>query len=105
MASCFDSPMRRTEPMASVTPPASATSDSSPLRVQFADEGRSAGVTRVQLAEFDGPLGLLLALIEARQLDVITVPLSALAGAYLEALATLQADRLGNVSSFVAVAS
>ncbi len=59
----------------------------------------------VQVAEFDGPLALLLSLIEARQLDVLTVPLGELADAYLEALATLDADRLGNVSAFVAVAS
>jgi segregation and condensation protein A len=61
--------------------------------------------TRVTIADFDGPLGLLLALIEGRRLDVLTVPLGALAGAYLEALATLEADRIGNVSSFIAVAS
>jgi segregation and condensation protein A len=54
---------------------------------------------------FDGPLALLLALIEARQLDVLTVPLGALAEAYLDALATLEGDRLGNVSAFVAVAA
>jgi segregation and condensation protein A len=36
---------------------------------------------------------------------VTTVPLGALAGAYLDALAALDADRLGNVSSFVAIAS
>ena len=57
------------------------------------------------MAEFDGPLALLLSLIEARQLDVLTVPLGGLADAYLDALARLEADRLGNVSSFVAVAS
>ncbi len=57
------------------------------------------------MADFDGPLGLLLSLIEARRLDVLTVPLGALAGAYLEALAALPAERLGNVSAFVAVAS
>ena len=62
-------------------------------------------MTQVQVAEFDGPLALLLSLIEARQLDVLTVPLGALADAYLDALATLEADRLGHVSSFVAVAS
>ena len=56
-------------------------------------------------AAFDGPLALLLALIEARQLDVLTVPLGALADAYLDALATLDDDRMGNVSAFVAVAS
>jgi len=59
----------------------------------------------VRLAEFDGPLGLLLALIEARQLDVLTVPLGALAEAYLDALASLESDKLGNASGFVAVAA
>jgi len=61
--------------------------------------------TRVRVADFDGPLGLLLSLIEARRLDVLTVPLGALAGAYLEALAALPIERLANVSTFVAVAS
>jgi segregation and condensation protein A len=59
----------------------------------------------VRLPEWEGPLGLLLALIEARQLDILTVPLGSLAGAYLEALAVLPADRLVHVSAFVTVAS
>jgi len=52
-------------------------------------EGRrpDATVTHVQLPDFAGPLALLLALIEARQLDVLTVPLGDLAEAYLDALA------------------
>jgi segregation and condensation protein A len=57
------------------------------------------------VAAFDGPLALLLSLIEARQLDVLTVPLGGLAEAYLDALAGLEVDRIGNVSAFVAVAS
>ncbi len=73
--------------------------------VRFGDGRRPEAATHVQVAEFDGPLALLLSLIEARQLDVLTVPLGELADAYLEALADLEADRLGNVSSFVAVAS
>jgi segregation and condensation protein A len=73
--------------------------------VVFGEGRRPEATTRVQVAEFEGPLALLLALIEARQLDVLTVPLGALAEAYLDALATLEADRLGNISSFVAVAS
>jgi len=36
---------------------------------------------------------------------VVTVPLGALAEAYLDALATLDVDRLGNVSAFIAVAA
>ena len=73
--------------------------------IAFGDGRRPEAATRVTLPAFDGPLGLLLALIEARQLDVLTVPLGALAGAYLDALATLDGDRMGNVSAFVAVAS
>ena len=70
------------------------------------DEARTVDqATRVRVADFDGPLGLLLSLIEARRLDVLTVPLGALAGAYLEALAGLPIERLGNVSAFVAIAS
>jgi segregation and condensation protein A len=72
--------------------------------VRFADGRRPETATRVQVAEFEGPLGLLLSLIEARRLDVLTVPLGALADAYLDALSSLTADRIGNVSAFVAVA-
>src|SRR3954453_24027628 len=69
-------------------------------------EGRGAGhQAQVQMAEFEGPLALLLSLIEARQLDVLTVPLGALADAYLDALGRLDSDRLGNISAFVSVAS
>jgi segregation and condensation protein A len=73
--------------------------------VQFGEGRRPETATQVQVATFDGPLGLLLSLIEARQLDVLTVPLGSLADAYLDALATLESDRLGNISSFVAIAS
>jgi segregation and condensation protein A len=73
--------------------------------VRFGDGHRPETRTHVQVAEFDGPLGLLLSLIEGRQLDVLTVPLGDLADAYLEALAGLDSDRLGHISVFVAVAS
>ncbi len=73
--------------------------------VRFGDGRRPETATQVQVAEFDGPLALLLSLIEARQLDVMTIPLGAVADAYLDALATLEVDRLGNISAFVAIAS
>jgi segregation and condensation protein A len=76
-----------------------------PTTIVFGEGRRPESSTQVRIESFDGPLALLLALIEARQLDVVTVPLGALAEAYLDALATLQTDRLGNVSAFVAVAS
>jgi segregation and condensation protein A len=61
--------------------------------------------THVAIAEWEGPLGLLLSLIEARRLDVLTVPLGGVAEAYLEALASIEHDRMSSISSFVAVAS
>jgi segregation and condensation protein A len=73
--------------------------------VAFGEGRRPESATHVTLPAFDGPLALLLTLIEARQLDVLTVPLGALADAYLDALATLDEDRMGHVSAFVAVAS
>ncbi len=73
--------------------------------IAFGEGRRPEAATRVTLPAFDGPLALLLALIEARQLDVLTVPLGALAGSYLDALASLDDDRMGNVSAFIAVAS
>ncbi len=65
---------------------------------------RPETATQVRIAEWEGPLGLLLALIESRRLDVLTVPLGGLAEAYLEALAQVDDDRIGTISSFVAVA-
>ena len=73
--------------------------------VAFGEGRRPETAMRVSVAAFEGPLALLLALIEARQLDVLTVPLGALAEAYLDALASLDADRMGNVSAFIAIAS
>lgn len=88
-------------PVMAPTPPPSPTA----AAVRFGDGRRPETATQVQIAQFDGPLALLLSLIEARQLDVLTVPLGGLADAYLDALAGLESDRLGNVSAFVAVAS
>jgi segregation and condensation protein A len=72
--------------------------------VEFGPGRGRAAVTHVRVEAFEGPLGLLLNLIESRQLDILTVSLGSLAGAYLEALAGLETDRIGNVSGFVAVA-
>jgi segregation and condensation protein A len=91
--------------MATLAPAAHVPAPATPTAVQFGEGRRPETATQVQVAEFDGPLALLLALIEARQMDVLTVPLGALADAYLDALGSLEADRLGNVSAFVGVAS
>lgn len=89
----------------SVGTPVMARDAGASTAVRFGDGRRPETLTQVQIAEFDGPLALLLSLIEARQLDVLTVPLGALADAYLDALAGLESDRLGNISAFVTIAS
>ena len=66
-----------------------ASGSTAPRQCVFGEGRRPESATHVRLEAFDGPLALLLALIEARQLDVLTVPLGALADAYLDALATL----------------
>jgi segregation and condensation protein A len=66
---------------------------------------RAEQATHVTMPEWEGPLGLLLSLIEAKRLDVLSVPLGALAEAYLDALASIEGDRIGSISAFVAVAS
>jgi segregation and condensation protein A len=73
--------------------------------VEIAGGPRPEVAARVQLETWEGPLGLLLALIESRELDVLRVPLGALAEAYLDALAGLEGDRLPHISAFVSVAS
>jgi segregation and condensation protein A len=61
--------------------------------------------THVSLEGYDGPLALLVGLIEQRELDILEVPLGDLAGAYLEAIASLDAGHMGHISAFVSVAS
>jgi segregation and condensation protein A len=76
-----------------------------PVTIRFTDDRRPEAATLVRLETFDGPLGLLLALIEQRQLDILTVRLGELAGAYLEALAAVPGERMAHLSAFVAVAA
>jgi segregation and condensation protein A len=84
--------------------PAALARPSRALSVSLGAGRQPEVATHVALDEWEGPLGLLLSLIEARQLDVLTVPLGGLAESYLDALATLDGDRMTHVSAFVAVA-
>ena len=58
----------------------------------------------LQLDVFAGPLDLLLRLIEARELDVLTVPLAEMADAYVEHLANHPVPP-AELADFVAIAS
>src|SRR5918996_1928187 len=58
----------------------------------------------LRLDVFEGPLQLLLHLIESRQLDILTVPLAEVADAYVEHLARHPVEA-ANLAEFVAVAA
>ena len=81
------------------------TAPAAPIEISFGNGRRPEESTHVRSDYFDGPLALLLSLIEQRQLDVLTVRLGDLAGAYLDALARIETGRLGLLSSFVTVCS
>jgi segregation and condensation protein A len=91
--------------MSLTIPVGSAIETLSGARVRFGEARRPEEATLVQLESFDGPLALLLSLIEQRQLDVLTVRLGDLAGAYLEAVSDIDQRRLPLLSAFVAVCS
>jgi len=62
------------------------------------------GAFTLALPIFEGPLQLLLHLIESRQLDVLSVPLAEVADAYVEHLARHPVDA-ANLSEFVSIAA
>lgn len=84
---------------------ATLTLERASAEITFRAAPRPEAATVVRLGSFDGPLALLLALIEHRELDVLEVPLGELAAAYLDALAALPGDRLRNISAFVSIAA
>ncbi len=59
---------------------------------------------QVELGVFEGPLPLLLHLIESAELDILTVPLATVADAYVAYLATHPVDAV-NLAQFVTTAS
>ena len=58
----------------------------------------------VELPDFEGPLPLLLHLIESAELDILRVPLASVADAYVAYLATHPVDT-ANLAQFVAIAA
>jgi len=73
--------------------------------VSIAGESHPDRAAHISVEGYEGPLALLLGLIEQRELDILEVPLGDLAGAYLEALGRLDEAQMSHISSFVAVAS
>jgi segregation and condensation protein A len=85
------------QPSAQLQPIAVEVDDREPLPV-------GDGEFELRLPVFEGPLQLLLSLIESRQLDVLTVPLAEVADAYVAHLARHPVDAV-NLSEFVAIAA
>lgn len=75
------------------------------LEVSLAAGAHPEQAAHVRTDGFEGPLGLLLSLIEDRRLDILTVSLGDLAGSYLDAIATMDEDQLSHISAFVTIAS
>lgn len=73
--------------------------------VRITDSEHPDRAAHISVEGYQGPLGLLLGLIEQRELDILEVPLGDLAGAYLEALGSLDEEQMSHISSFVTVAS
>lgn len=73
--------------------------------IRVTDDPRPDRAAHVQAGDFDGPLALLLSLIEQRQLDILSVSLGELAGSYLAAISAIDGDQLPHISGFIAVAS
>ena len=92
-------------PRAEWAPAAAPAATPAAARVTFADAHRPEEATIVRLESFDGPLALLLALVEQRQLDVLTVRLGDLCAAYLDALARLDIRRMPLLSAFISVSA
>lgn len=60
---------------------------------------------QIKLEKFEGPLGLLLEMIEKRKLSINEVSLANVTNQYIEYLKTLEGFPLGEVSNFVSIAS
>lgn len=73
--------------------------------VRIAPEAHPDRAAHVELGDFDGPLALLLALIEQRQVDILEVSLGDLAVGFLDAIAALEDAALSHLSAFITVAS
>ena len=73
--------------------------------VRIAPDLHPDRAARIELGAFDGPLALLLQLIEQRKLDILEVSLGDLAVGFLEAIATMEGPALSHISAFITVAS
>jgi segregation and condensation protein A len=71
----------------------------------FAAAGQAAGGYRVQLPTFEGPLDLLLHLIEEHELDIRDIPISFIAAKYVEYITLMQELNIDIASEYLVMAA
>ena len=59
----------------------------------------------VKLDSFEGPLDLLLHLIDKNKINIYDIPISLITDQYMEVLAAMQEERLENLSEFIVMAA
>jgi segregation and condensation protein A len=87
-------------------PPETRSEASAPESVVRAEEGGVfANVYRVQLPQFEGPLDLLLHLIQQHELDILDIPVSFITEKYLEYLRLMQSMSIDVASEYLVMAA
>ena len=89
--------------MSAAAPSGSATRP--PARVRIATEAHPDRAAHVELEDFDGPLALLLNLVEQRHLDILEVRLATSRRPTSTRIASLDHAQMAHISSFVTVAA
>ncbi len=59
----------------------------------------------IHLESFEGPMDLLLALIEKNKIDIYDIPIALVTDQYMEYLSQMDSDKMENMSEFIVMAS
>lgn len=94
-------PRERTEPERAVSPASPPTPASPPEPVEAAFEGQY----RVQLPAFEGPLDLLLHLIQQHEIDILDIPVSFITEKYLAYLNVMRSLAIDVASEYLVMAA
>ncbi|MGC4092129.1 MAG: segregation/condensation protein A [Polyangiaceae bacterium] len=89
----------------SETPPQPPGPAAEPAPGAASEEAGGAGVYRVELPTFEGPLDLLLHLIEEHQLDIRDIPIAFIAKKYVEYITLMQEVNIDVASEYLVMAA
>jgi segregation and condensation protein A len=92
---------------ASASTPASVSVEKPPAEVapHLESEDQNDSVYRIQLPAFEGPLDLLLHLIQQHELDILDIPVSFITQKYLEYLALMRSLTIDVASEYLVMAA